>query len=108
MRSSLLPERKGNITSSPNSHTLFPRTSSYDKSDSPWEPKPQFVTAEKEESAFKEESLEARNCWDANKCIYLSYIVISILLDGSQSLKQNKTKMYTCPFHIRLSEYIKP
>lgn len=37
-------------------------------------------------SALKE-SLEPRICWDANKLSYLSYMIIGMLLDGFQILK---------------------
>lgn len=72
--------------------------------------RPQSIMGGKEgeekemESTLKEESLKPRNCWNANKFHFLSYIVVSTLLDGSQSLKQ---KNVNCLFHISLSECTK-
>lgn len=102
-----LPELKGNWISSPNSHTLFPAVSSCDQTDPRGtqatvchgrerEGKDRDGKWEREktemESASKEKSLEPRNCWDANKFLYLSYIVVKYA-SRSQTLKQKKCQL---------------
>lgn len=51
------------------------------------------------ESVLKEESLEPRNCWDAIKFLYLSYIVVNKY--AITSISESKTKNCQLPFPYR-------
>lgn len=65
--------------------------------------RPQSVMAGKEreetemESASKEESLEPRNCWDANTFLYLSYIVVKYAI---RWISESETKKMSIAFSM--------